>query len=485
MPHRIATSSNRTSSSIFHALLACTALVTSINALAATYAYDAIPQMTSNTSPSGIASANSSWSSAYEAWKAFDNTTDNYSEWHTLNGSTGWLAYEFPQPKAIGRYTIEPNHFNDVSYAPRNWTFEGWTGSAWVVLDTRSAVTGWAWYQKKTFDIPNTTAYKKYRLNVSANGGAAWLSLGEMEMMEVKPSCVDAIPAMTSNTSPSGIASVNNSWSAAYDAWKAFDNTTDNYSQWHTSTGATGWLAYEFAQARTINGYTIEPNHYNSTNYAPRNWTFEGWNGTSWVVLDTRNGIGGWAWYQKQSFNFNNATAYIKYRLNISANNGANYLSIGEMEMKAAGSCVDSVPTMTSNTSPSGIAKASDSWSSAYEAWKAFDNTSENYSQWHTINGPTGWLEYDFGSLRTIRRYTIEPNHYNSTNYAPRNWTFEGWNGSAWVVLDTRSNVGGWAWYQKQSFDIANTSAYQKYRINVTANGGAGWLSIAELELME
>lgn len=149
---------------------------------ASAYAQDMIPDITSNTSVFGIASASDSYSANYAAWKAFDDTSDNESHWHTLSGKTGWLAYEFSERQKVTGYSIEPNHYNGVSYAPRDWTFEGWNGNTWVVLDTRTAIGGWVYNEKKTFQCDNTNYYIKYRINVSANGGGNYLSIAELEM---------------------------------------------------------------------------------------------------------------------------------------------------------------------------------------------------------------------------------------------------------------------------------------------------------------
>ncbi|MBH5320289.1 hypothetical protein I6N90_21085 [Paenibacillus sp. GSMTC-2017] len=320
--------------SIVFVLLCMITAMFSLSASAISYTADLVPQLTSNTNPSGTASASSIWNSNHEAWKVFDNTSANQSQWHTsiAGGSTGWIAYEFTSSKRIAKYTIQPNNDNHVSYAPKNWTFEAWNGSSWVVLDTRVNVTGWAWHVKKEFTFTNNTPYTKYRLNVTANGGAGYLSIAELELME-KAYTGDVIPHLTSNTAPSGIASASSIWSSAYDAWKAFDNTTSNQNHWHNSSGTTGWIAYQFSSAKTITKYTLEPNINNAVSYMPKNWTFEGWNGSSWVTLDSRTNVLGWQYNVKQSFEFNNSIAYIKYRLNVTANGGAGFLSIGEIEM--------------------------------------------------------------------------------------------------------------------------------------------------------
>jgi len=73
-----------------------------------------------------------------------------------------------------------------------------------------------------------------------------------------------------------------------------------------------------------------------------------------------------------------------------------------------------------------------------------------------------------------------------SASRAPKNWTFEGWNGSSWVTLDTRINQSSWGDNEIRYYKISSPSAYAKYRINITANNGDGtYLCVATLGLYE
>jgi len=124
------------------------------------------PVMTSNTTPSGIVTASSIFQVTYDSWRAFDR---GGQDWLTgLGAMTGWVAYEFPTVKVVAKYQMFPPGNGSPTSVPRDWTFEGWTGSAWVVLDT---VTGNSGSASVTRNIPNTTAYIKYRLNITANNG--------------------------------------------------------------------------------------------------------------------------------------------------------------------------------------------------------------------------------------------------------------------------------------------------------------------------
>jgi hypothetical protein len=82
--------------------------------------------------------------------------------------------------------------------------------------------------------------------------------------------------------------------------------------------------------------------------------------------------------------------------------------------------------------------------------------------------------------------YSVTP-RYNNLTEAPTNWTFEAWDETllSWVVLDTQSNVSGWANNMKKYFYLNNQKSYKKYRINISKNVSASRLSIAELEMFE
>jgi nitrate reductase NapAB chaperone NapD len=146
------------------------------------------------------------------------------------------------------------------------------------------------------------------------------------------------IPAMTSNTSPEGIASASGEISG-FNSWYAFDRswTIDVNSGWSKTTFVSGdWLSYEFSEPKTILKYTLVPHPYgNLYIQMPKSWTFERWDETNsnWIVLDTQTDITFSSKTDKKEFTFMNTNESKKYRILISSNNGSAAVSIGEMEM--------------------------------------------------------------------------------------------------------------------------------------------------------
>ncbi len=154
---------------------------------------DQVPVMTSATAPAGVVAASSINSAAHPEYKVFDgNAVRDGGSWFTVQGTTtGWIRYDFGSgnTKIITHYSIRAIASNaadtDRTGAPKNWTFEGSNdASSWTVLDTITNSTGWVQGETRSFATSNTTAYRYYRVNVSANNGNTnWLTMNELELL--------------------------------------------------------------------------------------------------------------------------------------------------------------------------------------------------------------------------------------------------------------------------------------------------------------
>lgn len=142
-------------------------------------------------------------------------------------------------------------------------------------------------------------------------------------------------PAMTTPTAPSGTAAADTNTG---DAFKVFDRSLD--TNYNSGNPPPHNISYDFAGAATkvCDAYWILV-HDTTTfvNNAPISWTFEGWNGASWIVLDTRLGEAAWSKNERRYFEFNNKTAYQSYRINVIASQTAASLTIVEMGWHESG----------------------------------------------------------------------------------------------------------------------------------------------------
>jgi hypothetical protein len=99
---------------------------------------------------------------------AFDD--DRTTKFLTRNAST-WVRIEFSEPYPVKQYSITSAN-DSPTRDPKKWTLQGSAnGSSWTSLDARENQQFDARFQKRFFEIENTTAYKFYRLNIEANGG--------------------------------------------------------------------------------------------------------------------------------------------------------------------------------------------------------------------------------------------------------------------------------------------------------------------------
>lgn len=119
----------------------------------------AVPVMTSNTAPSGTASDSASSTDAYKVFDK-DNTTGI-----SIAALSGWVAYDFASTttKIVDAYYLKAS-LTLPGAMPGAWTFEGYDGSDWTILDTRQTETGWVNGETRYYTFNNKKAFQSYRL---------------------------------------------------------------------------------------------------------------------------------------------------------------------------------------------------------------------------------------------------------------------------------------------------------------------------------
>ncbi|OME50662.1 hypothetical protein BSK59_22430 [Paenibacillus odorifer] len=144
-----------------------------------------IPAMTSATTPSGVASANSyevnaSSNNPRYPWMAFDGNVS--TRWNTERGANGisWIQYKFPSPQKIKKYSISSPY---ETSSPKAWTFEGSVdGTTWIILDTQVNQTGWN-TSVREYTVTNDNPFEYYRIKTSlSNGDYYYVVINELQM---------------------------------------------------------------------------------------------------------------------------------------------------------------------------------------------------------------------------------------------------------------------------------------------------------------
>ncbi len=95
---------------------------------------------------------------------------------------------------------------------------------------------------------------------------------------------------------------------------------------------------------------------------------------------------------------------------------------LARMIFESVKETVVSIPKMTSNTAPSGIASASSEYNTNAQAWKAMDGSET--TQWASSSGTKGtggtaWIQYDFGcAVRPTLMTYKAANNYRAKDYS-------------------------------------------------------------------
>jgi hypothetical protein len=336
------------------------------------YTNNLIPVMTSNAEPAPYVISASGEGSETKAYKAFDENVNTW--WFKTATFPDWIQVDFGlnNEKCIQQYEMGCPSSSLVAATSRmakSWILKasntGNFSGEEVILDIRNNETGWSASQVRTYNFVNNNKYRYYRFYITANNGNSGLAIGTIRMMEKatitsytssgnwESPIIDlgegwketkllnivqqinnnhlkiATPAMTNNTTPSGIVTASSYYSADY-PWKAFDQNMS--TAWQPNTNGSCWIKYEFDNPKTIVEYQLRCGTSSYANKGPGIWRFEGSNDDiSWDVLH-QGTQSTWNYQQTVSYPLTNQTAYKYYRLYIEQSAG-NWPYIYEINM--------------------------------------------------------------------------------------------------------------------------------------------------------
>jgi len=120
---------------------------------------------------------------------------DPGSKWNGYNSSTGWIQYDLGAGNAqvVSCYTI--NSADVPARDPKSWNFLGsQDGISWTTLDSQTNQAFAYPLQQRTYNISNTTAYRYYQLQVTANNGDTALALSELGLWASSVSYPNGLP---------------------------------------------------------------------------------------------------------------------------------------------------------------------------------------------------------------------------------------------------------------------------------------------------
>lgn len=464
-----------------------------------------IPVMTSDTTPNdkGVCIGTTESDPPATSWyKAFDNNVSTSASVNALNGIY-YIGYKFETPVVInmfeymavnggGSYLLAFTYKIEGSNDESTWTslYEGsFTQAEHQATQTTPYIA--------TFN--NTIAYKCYRLS-STNSNYNYQSrfvVGTLQFYEAdithnqdamaligkydycsnallgnatwlqaiaNSDYVDSVlnvstPKMTSDTLPSGQV-IKSRQVSSFESYKAFDKSISTF--WipiRSTTSIVGdYIGYKFDSPICIKAVNVQGNRFTEIVIEASN------DNSTYSSLKTTNLGGGDSYFDKTIILDENVNSYLYYRIRFTSASSNVDCQIAELNFYGRSTnevLVPLVPTMTSDTTPSGHASADSVYQSQYSAYKAFDGSGT--SQWvcGTVaparGSGSGWIQYEFPNATVVNcMECLEVENRKVTAY-----TLKGSNdGTTFTTI-----VSGES-FTKVSF--ANTTAYKYYRLELT-----------------
>ena len=450
-----------------------------------------VPTMTSNTTPSGEAFASSTYSSSYPAYYAFDG--NNTTFWSSQSSGDQYVGYKFTSAVNINKLYMYPNLNSGTDYEFKlqgsndnsTWTdlktfeIDGLTPTYIDVNSNNSYMyyrvlrdSGWQAFTVQFYQVGITTS-QDAMARLGKFGYASDTLISDSTWKTAIENSdywdevfKDKVPQMTSNTTPKGEVFTLNSHSSYTNlAWSVF-----NGGRWCDADNSTNSaIGYKFTKPFCIERFTTT---FASGRIASAFVINASNDGTNWVELYRKTGNSSVTIDEK----IDNSEYYLYYRLyKVTGSSSYNTMYIDGLQFYGRSSeevLVPLVPTMTSNTTPSGVCSA-DTEYSTYLAWKAFDGSTASSDGWIANSGSfPHWIKYEFPSAIKVNAAgfrNINGNHA----YAIKNYKIQGSNDNeSWIDLyaginNNNSNNDLWT----VNFD--NSTAYKYYRLYIID----GWSS--------
>jgi len=380
---------------------------------------------------------NGNWEVATNAFD--DNVSTKWLDFATNYPSTrsSWLQYQYANGtrRVVTNYTL--TSANDAPERdPANWALLGSNdgGTTWVLLDGRTNQAFTSRYQTRSYTIASPAAYNTYRLRIDrvANPAAAVaVQLAEIELL----------------------------------------GTPLYVYHWSFGDGAT-------ATSSLAEGPALQQHTYAN-------------NGTYTVLLAA-------------SFGIYTGTNTIKITVGppltaiatATPTNGAAPLTV-QFTGQAGGGRTNSLPLDTTDDHL-GMVNAQGENNGLNGNWEVATNAFDDIAgtKWLDFadNYPStrqSWIQYQYAnSVRyVVSRYTItsanDATIYPARN--PANWRLLASNddGVSWTSLDVRTNQNFTGNFQKLSYSIPNTTAYNLYRFRIDSVANASQAVAMQLDELE
>ena len=412
----------------------------------------AVPVMTSNTTPSGEVIATNS----ANAYKAFDGVYGDTAEFYLPRSVGSYIGYLFTENTKISKVKFVSNYTDGNTYK-----IQGFDGTDWndIVTFTGNGPASMADYIYSTqyIDLPlNTPSYSGYRIytnTVITTGGNSGMweiqfytdadittNSTAMQIVGMFDYCAEAlisnetwcealaesdyydyvfngcVPAMTSATTPSGsVTCSSQDTSNGYYAWKMYDNTLTGAWAPSAYTSAGGWNQYTFANPVTISAFWFSAGTFSSS-IARCGAKLQAMVNNSWVDMKTIDTVAPNTNIREVLSDKMTVTAI---RVLCTGSNSNIYAYVFQVYGRTkAEEYIPLVPTMTSNTTPSGECFTNTSSQySGREPWRAFDKTNDFWQNYGQNDVPNN-LGYKFPTPQIVKKVAVASINASASGYS-------------------------------------------------------------------
>ena len=441
-----------------------------------------VPTMTDYTVPYGTVIESGHYN-AYYGWHPFmsgakDRTT--HSETTAWYHSGKWIGYNFGKDVKI--YKIETRYGHGGGNATDTVTYGAdysVDGTTWEEIPSVS-FTATTTSTNVSSLLTNITkiecqAIRLRQNSTSYTGAMTYLQFyGRTDISDPspEPSGYKAlVPTMTSNTTPSGVAS---SSGGSYNntAYKAFDadNVTYGVALAGNTTDQGNWLMYKFTKPVCVKEFILTDKIGTHT-----------MNTVAMQLQGSNDGTNFYEVYSNSSYmasddfdtkiSIDNDNYYLYYRVYYSGGvqivSGQYFSYILKLQLYGyeheSGNAL--IPTMSSDTTPVGECISSGVYLT-YPNYYAFDETTTTF--WHSPEGSESdlpWLGYHFTSPVKVKHIYFMNRSSGAAGavHLPKTPILQGSNdGNAWYTIQqltmTNFDIGG-----VNEFDIINNNEYYTY----------------------
>jgi hypothetical protein len=123
----------------------------------------------------------------------------------------------------------------------------------------------------------------------------------------------------------------------------------------------------------------------------------------------------------------------------------------------------------------------------SYPATNAFDDGGNASGSRWLINRDQlpVWVSYDFSTATTIHSYSIQSQHINHAQRAPKDWTLKGSDdNNSWTTIDSVTNQAGWGQWEKRTFELDSLATYRYYKLVISNHHEDTWVGVSEIEFL-